>query len=278
MKDEPRGEIENHWYGGVPGQLLERIENALRQDGKDLDRLAIDDLMGVDEFHIRGREATTEMVELAAIQAEERVLDVGSGIGGPSRYLASTCGCDVTGIDLTAEYCDVANALAQRVGLGDRVRHRQANALELPFEDHSFDVAWTQHISMNIPDKQAFFAEMRRVVRPGGKLVIYDPIKGDDQPLEFPVPWSRDGGISYLIAGEETRRILEDVGLEIAEWQDASEKSVEWFAANAARAQKPNALGLHLLLGEEWPTMAGNMVKNLADGRIAVIQVVARRL
>lgn len=277
MSDEFQSGVEQHWYDGARGQLIERIGSALIDDGKDLDRLTIDDLTSVDEFHIRGREATSELASLAAIKKGDRVLDVGSGLGGPARYLAAEHGCDVTGIDLTAEYCDVANTLAQWVGLADRVKHRQADALELPFEDESFDVAWTQHISMNISDKNAFFAEMQRVVRPGGKLVIYDPVKGDDRPLEFPVPWSRDGRISFLIKAEETRQILESQGLDLIEWYDASEKSRWWFAANAERAQKPSALGVQLLLGDEWRVMAANTVKNLAEGRIAVIQVVARR-
>lgn len=128
---------------------------------------------------------------------------------------------------------------------------------------------------MNIPDKHAFFAEMCRVVRPGGKVVVYDPIKGDEHPLTFPVPWSRDGQISYLVNSAQTRRTLEDLDLNIVEWQDVSQKSISWFAANAKQPTKPKALGLNVLLGEEWRQMAANMLQNLNDGRIAIIQVVA---
>lgn len=277
MSDSLDSKIERHWFDGEKGDLLRQIERALELDGVDLERLTIDDLASVDEFHIRGREATAEVCALAAVQPGETVLDVGAGIGGPARYLASTCGCTVTGIDLTAEYCDVANALAERIGLADRVGHQQANALALPFDDESFDVAWTQHISMNIADKHAFFAEMRRVVRPGGKVVIYDPIKGNDEPLTFPVPWSREGEFSFLIQAQATRQILEDLDLEVREWHDVSQRSLDWFAANARRTATPKALGLHVLLGSDWPNMAANMVQNLSAGRIAVIQAVARR-
>lgn len=277
MSDDLHDGVERHWYDGVEGALLEQIDAALEQDGKDPHALTLEDLMAVDEFHIRGREATAEMVALANVKSSERVVDVGAGIGGPSRYLASSCGCHVTGIDLTAEYCDVANALAARVGLGDRVIYRQANALDMPFEDHTFDVAWTQHISMNIPDKRAFFGEMRRVVRPGGRLVIYDPILGNGDPLEYPVPWSRDGAISFLIDADETRSVLEELDLEVTQWEDASEKSIAWFAENAQQSGPPSAVGIHLLLGADWRAMSVNMVKNLANGRLAVIQVVAER-
>jgi 2-polyprenyl-3-methyl-5-hydroxy-6-metoxy-1,4-benzoquinol methylase len=121
VSDDFNEGVERHWYDGESGQLLKHIEDALREDGKDPENLTLDDLMAVDEFHIRGREATTEMAELAAIKSDEHVIDVGSGIGGPSRFLASTFGCRVTGIDLTREYCEVANALAERVGLAERV-------------------------------------------------------------------------------------------------------------------------------------------------------------
>src|ERR1700709_893345 len=99
-----------------------------------------------------------------AISSElDRVLDVGSGLGGPARYLASNLGCEVTGIDITQELCDVAVELNRRGRLADMVTIVHGDALAMPFEDDEFDVAWTQHVSMNIEDKVALFAEMRRV-------------------------------------------------------------------------------------------------------------------
>lgn len=280
MSDDYHAGVERHWYDGPGGELLERIDAALREEGKDPNGITMDDLVPVDEFHIRGRDATAELAELAGIAPDEHVLDVGSGLGGPARFLAASRGCRVTGIDLTAEYCDVANALTQRVGLDERVRFQQANALELPFDDASFDIAWTQHISMNIADKRTFFSEMRRVVRPGGRVVIYDPIQGPGPAPEFPVPWSTDGDISFLIDAAATRRILDDLGLEITVWEDASQKSLDWFSANVRRtaaAARPAALGFQLLLPFAWPAMGANMVKNLASSALAVIQVVATR-
>lgn len=278
MSDDFTATVERHWYSDVAGSLLERIDAALVASGVDPSRLTADDLLAVDEFHIRGREATAELASLAAVRADERVLDVGSGLGGPSRFLASRCGCQVTGIDLTAEYCDVASVLAERIGLADLVRYQQGDALALEFDDARFDVAWTQHISMNIPDKRRLFGEMYRVVKPGGRIAVYDPIGGDGAALEFPLPWSRDGAISFLCDAGETRAILESAGFAIETWRDVSRESLDWFAKNATPAPDATpALGLHLLLGSDWPEMAANMVKNLAAGRLAVIQVIARR-
>ena len=278
MTDEFSKNVEKHWHDDEAGSLLARIDRGLRESGKAPENLTADDLHAVDEFHIRGREATEELANLAHLDDKTIVLDVGSGIGGPSRFIAGRYGCHVTGIDLTLEYCDTASALADRIGLGERVQYRQADALELPFEDASFDLVWTQHISMNIPDKKRMFGEMARVVKPGGRIAIYDPICGSGEPITFPVPWSRDGAISFLINADETRSLLESLGLVVETWNDVSEKSLAWFKERAASAEDgPPPLGLQLLLGSDWPTMARNMVQGIAEGKIAVVQVIARR-
>ena len=168
--------IEQH-YGR--GRILDLILEGLRATGKDLARLAPADLAPVDEFHIRGREATVELARRASLTPGLRVLDVGCGLGGSARHLAAEHQCQVTGIDLTQEYVDVANALADLVGLRDRVAYRQASALEMPFDDGSFDIIWTEHVQMNIADKHAFYGEIGRVIRPKGLLLFHDIFLGD---------------------------------------------------------------------------------------------------
>jgi len=268
--------VQRHWFSAAAGTLLQRIDAGLVASGIDPQNVTFDDLSPVDEFHVRGREATGELAELAAFTTDDLILDAGSGLGGPSRYVASQCGCRVTGIDLTAEYCQVATELARRVGLSERVEYRQGNALHLPFENDVFDGGWTQHISMNIPDKRAFFGEMARVVKPGGRLAIYDPIRGEGEEIRLPVPWARSPDMSFLIGAAETRDVLSACGLRIQEWRDVTQKAVDWFEARAAAAGGPAPeLGLHLLLGEDWPAMAQNMVENLRTGRITMMQAIA---
>ena len=158
--------------------LGEVILAALKAAGKDLDHLAPDDLAPVDEFHGGQRPATTRLAELVGFTGTERVLDVGSGLGGPSRFLAWRYGCRVSGVDLTADFVGVAEMLTKRTGLVGWVDYRQGDALDLPFEDRSFDVVWSQNASMNIADRDRLYSEMHRVLKPGGRLVLQEVVAG----------------------------------------------------------------------------------------------------
>lgn len=259
--------------------LLATILAALKQDGKDPEHLRPEDLAPIDEFHIRGREATVELARAAGLQRTDHVLDVGSGVGGPSRSLVQLCGCRVTGIDLTPEYCETATALASLTGLQDRVSYRVADALSLPFEDGSFDAVWTQHVAMNIADKRQLYAEMNRVLKDGGTLAIYDVLQGPGGPIHFPVPWAVDASTSHLSTQAQLRELLRAAGFEIAELRDTTEQSEQWFAAVARRIaeQGPPALGLHVLVGPEFAAMAQNQKRNLVERRIETVQIVAKK-
>ncbi|NQV20338.1 MAG: methyltransferase domain-containing protein [Rhodospirillales bacterium] len=229
----PSGEltVESHY---TQGGLSSAIMTAIVEAGLDPDNLTEKDITAIGEFHVRGREATTEVAALVKLKKTDRVLDVGCGIGGPSRHLATEYGCHVTGLDLTEEYCQVAEILAGLTGLEDKLTYRHGNALDLPFEDASFDVVWTQHASMNISDRPKLYAEMHRVLKPGGKLAIYDVIGGNGEPLHFPVPWAAQPSISFLLNAADLRAVLEGTGFEVLTWRDASEATLEWIKKMAA--------------------------------------------
>ncbi len=259
--------------------LRPAILMALQAAGKDLRRLTPEDLAPIDEFHVRGREATLELAELAALDAKSRVLDLGCGLGGPTRVLASRCGCRVTGLDLTEAYCQAATLLAERVGLAHLVDYRQGDALATPFDDGAFDLVWTQHAAMNISDKAALYREAHRVVKPGGRVALYDVLQGPGGPPHYPVPWAREPSISFLVTPETLRDLLTGAGLEIVSWQDKTEAGRQWFRrlADRIRAQGLPPLGFHLLLGDDFAAMAENQRRNLDEGRIVLIQALCRR-
>jgi MPBQ/MSBQ methyltransferase len=268
--------VESH-YGR--GRILDSIIAALRGMGKDPEKLAPVDLAPVDEFHIRGREATIELANRAALNPGLRVLDVGCGLGGSARYLAAEYGCRVVGIDLTREYIDVANDLAARVGLGGKVEFRQASALELPFQDAEFDVVWTEHVQMNIADKRAFYGELARVLKRRGKLVFHDIFAGRGGAVHFPVPWAETQDISFLATVEEAGAVLEGLGLRFVDRADRTPQALAWFEATLERIRQsgPPPLGIHLLMGPTARVKLGNMLRNLQEARIAVWQAVAEK-
>jgi SAM-dependent methyltransferase len=262
--------------------LDEAILAGLRAAGKDPDRLSPDDLAPADQFHIRGKEATLELARLAGLQAGQRVLDVGGGVGGPARTLAQELGCRVTVLDLTEEFCRVGTMLTERTGLADQVTFRHGTALDMPFEADSFDAAWTQHSTMNIADKERLYAEVRRVLRPGGRLAMHEIMAGPLQPVHFPVPWAPDPSISFLQPPEAIRGLVGRSGLAELSWQDVTGPSLDWFreriaALDAAQASGPPPLGLHLLLGPLFGPAFRNVLRNLEEQRLAVIQGVFAR-
>lgn len=276
MPNQVNEAIQTHY---TRPDLGSAILSALERAGKDLNRLTLEDLAPVDEFHIRGRAATLELARAAGLDATKRVLDVGSGVGGTSRCLAKEFGCSVTGIDLTEEYCRAAAMLSAKVGLTALVDYRQGDATNLPFDDGVFDVVWTEHVAMNIPDKPRLYKEMHRVLKPGGTLAIYDVLAGPSGPVLFPVPWARTPETSFLVQPGELRQLLEDAGFTISDWSDTTEAARAWFVSLVEKIRKEGMppLGFHVLLGAEFQAMAQNQGRNLQEGRIVLGQVVAKR-
>jgi len=268
--------IQTHYTRADLGDV---ILTALEKAGKDVNCLTPEDLAPIDQFHIRGRAATLELARAAGLDAVKHVLDVGSGIGGTSRCLAKKFGCRVTGIDLTDEYCRAAAMLSAKTGLAHLVDYRQGDATKLPFDDQAFDVVWTEHVAMNIPDKTRLYKEMHRVLKPGGTLAIYDVLAGPSGPVLFPVPWARTPDTSFLVSPNELRKLLEEAGFTVTDWSDTTEAARAWFVTLAEKIQKEGfpSLGFHLLLGADFKAMAQNQGRNLQEGRIVLAQIVARK-
>ncbi len=234
----------------------------------------------VDHFHGRGVAATRELVAMLKPQPEEAVLDIGSGIGGPARWIAATCGCRVTGVDLTGPFCEAARALNAATGLGDRVRIVEGSALALPLPDAAFDCAYSQNVVMNIADKLAMYREAFRVLKPGGRLALSNLCAGRDLAgFRYPVPWAATPATSFLATPEEMRADLVAAGFEIAVFRDTTDETLPAVIRNRERLERDGLppLGTHLILGEELREMGINSARNVEEGRARSIEALVRK-
>jgi ubiquinone/menaquinone biosynthesis C-methylase UbiE len=254
---------------------LERtILDASRAAGKDPDHLTVDDLAPVDEFHIGGREATNEIGSAMGIARGQQLLDVGSGIGGPARFFASHYGARVTGIDLTNDFVQVAESLSRRLGLERLVSFHCGSGLEMPFPDASFDGAYLFHVGMNIADKARLFAQVQRVLKPGGVFAVYEVMRTGNAELAFPVPWAMTPDTSFLASPEEYRALLQDAGFQVVSERNRKEFALEFFAKIRARMAGP--LGLPIMMGPTAQAKIANMVANVQSGATAPVEMICR--
>ena len=266
------------FYTGSGG-LVDAIAQALDAAGVDRTTLQPADLGPVDEFHIRGRIATLEIVEALALTEGSRVLDLGSGLGGPARTVAEVTGCAVTGIDLTPEFCEAAAALSSWTGLSGQTEFRTGDATRTGLPDNAFDAVMTVHVAMNIADKPALYAGALRVLRPGGRFVVYDVLQGEGGDVHYPVPWANDPTTSFLATTEEMRALLTGAGFELLAEDDSSDASFAWFRQVRQRIEDegPPPVSFATFLGESFPQMAANQVANLAERRIRTVTFVCRK-
>ena len=261
------------------GTLMERLRAALAAEGIDPDRPTVEELAPFDHFHGRGLEATEQAADLVSAGPSDHILDVGSGIGGPARYFAHRFGCRVTGVDLTAEFCEVARAFTRAVGLADTITFEEGNALAMPFADARFDGAYSLNVSMNIADKPGLYREIRRVLKPGAWFVLAEVAQGPAGPSTYPTPWARTAATSFLSTPEETQRALAAAGFTVVRSRDTAADAAAFTArsrAMIARGEKPPFHAVYLIHGDLARDMAANGARDLAAGRIIPIEILCR--
>jgi len=263
------------------GSLLNSIEDALSSLGKNSTTTTTADLAAVDEFHIGGRLASEHMFNPLDFDDTSQVLDVGCGLGGPARFVASTYGSHVTGIDLTEEYVATGNTLSQWVGLDKQVELVHGSALALPFSANRFDGAYMMHVGMNIKNKTTLFSQIANVLKPQGVFAIYDVMRDMPGDVVYPVPWANDSGSSFLATTKQYISSLNGAGFEVLSMSVRREFALEFFEKMALLNQKnggPPALSLHNLIAEDSGLKLKNLASNIASQLVEPVEIIARKL
>lgn len=270
--------VEKHYS---PGDLLDKMIRVLKSQGKDINSIAPDDLIPLEELHTRGREATQQLIERLHIDENSNVLDLGSGIGGTSRYIASRYHCKVTGLDLSEEFVSTAHELTRILGLDQYVTYRKGDATRMPFENREFDFVVSQHAQMNIENKKKLVSEIYRVLEPGGYYGLHDIfINGGAPPPEFPLPWASNSSISFLTEYDRYKSLLEECGMKAAAEEDLTHKSISWMnmmAEKAARHELPPA-SLPLVLGEDAQIKLKNVMRAMNENKFRIMQAVFQKV
>jgi SAM-dependent methyltransferase len=268
--------VERHYSHG---ELLADIQTGVRRLGRSPDTVRIEELAPVDEFHIGGRAATQTFLDQLDLGPRDHVLDVGCGLGGASRFAAERYGCRVTGIDLTHDYVRAGQVLCDWVGLNERISLDRGDATDTPYRDGAFDKAFMLHVGMNIENKELLALELFRLLRPGGRLGVYDVMRMGDGELRFPVPWATTAGESRVSTPATYRGTLESAGFRILAENDRSAFAMDFFnhlQASGNGAARP-ALGLHILMGGAAREKVRNMIDNVAAGRVAPVELIVEK-
>lgn len=257
------------------GDLRERLHAALRAAGEEPEVLRPEALADSDHLHTGGRAATGDVARAVGIGLGTRVLDVGAGIGGPARYFAGL-GAVVTGVDITEEFVLLARELNAACSMAGSITMLRAPAQSTGLEAGSFDAATMLHVGMNLADKPAMFAEVHRLLRPGGVFGVYDLMGSND--LEFPVPWADAASASYVEPDTAYVGQLRAAGFIVTENSDHSQAVLRRMREAAeARRLHPSPLDGPILMGTDPQNRLGHAMAALQSGALAARLLIAVR-
>ncbi len=272
-----RNAVAEHYNNGdIIGRILEGFKRA----GIDRNKVTLEDLGKVDEFHVGGRKASEHFFAELGFRRGSRLLDVGCGTGGSARFASASYDVEVVGIDLTEGFVKAGNELSSWVGMKEAVVLQTGEATSLPFDNEQFEGAYTMHVCMNIKDKFAVFNEVFRTLKPGGVFGIYDIMKYQPGELNYPVPWAGSSETSFLEAPESYRKTLESAGFSVEKVNNRHEFAVEFFEnvkAGMAGSDGPPPVGIHLHMGVDAPRKVANLTEGLSKKVIAPFEIISRK-
>lgn len=299
------------------GNVLSKISEGIpAQLGVTPDEVTTEALgeTNVDEFHVGGGAATLHVLDKLNIKSSDRVLDIGCGLGGPSRRCALQYGCTVIGVDLTKEFVEAGSAINAfktiQGELQDRVKLVLGDATCLDpavFPSNSIDKAYSIHVAINIEAKYKLASEIFRVLKPGGRCIFFDQMatlgphwaprsfvaccsdrklaKSVNDVMPYPMPWATQSEDSHCATAAEYKTAFSNAGFKLI--TELEEDRTEDMLAFMNAAQKkmmlhfignftmsPPPLGIHVVLGPEFVTKIGNYKSAVVNGQLAVVELV----
>ncbi|MBF9231768.1 methyltransferase domain-containing protein [Microvirga alba] len=269
-----RDDIQEHY---ASPDIVERVLTAVAQVGRPAEPLSAEMLYQFDQLHGREIVATREHVARLHLRSGMHVLDVGSGIGGPARYIAMTHDVLVTGIDVTPEFVVTARDLTRRCGLENRINFHEADALAMPFPNDSFDAALCLYVAMNIPDKGQLCREIYRVLRPGARLVWSEVALGPVGPARFPLPWASVPAANFLVPPQVLRQILAKTGFRVLNLIDESQRFIAAPAPAGLTFPSERPTANQIVMGNDFLKRRENLILNLMEGRLLSILIEAQK-
>jgi predicted O-methyltransferase YrrM len=219
--------IRNHW---INRDNYKDLMATLERGGSPVAELDIDRLSSRDQMHAGLLDATKTFVEWIGLEPGSSVLDLGSGLGGSARFLASSCSVAVTAVELCPELNEAATRITRHLGLSDRIDHLCMDiTAPCDLKTSGFDLVWIQHVDMQVAKKSELYTCAAEHLAKGGRVVWHDWLAGPGGPVIWPLFWSADGEISCLADMEEFTNLLESAGLEIARLEPIPDLTSSWF-------------------------------------------------
>lgn len=254
------------------GSPVTRVLAYLEEKYGQRDSFSVEELAGIDSFHLMGKAATLSLASLTAFKQGERVLDIGSGPGGTARFLGKNYGVNVTGLDLTFDFCQLSSILSKKTDCSGDNAFLCGDALELPFKSESFDHVLMEHVQMNVKEKRTLFSELFRVLKQNGRLLLFEVfLSGKLQP-EYPLPWADKPENSFLVSDEEMKKTARGTGFDIINWNDCHEKVLKWHRKVRIKTDNATPSVINMLMGETPQKKVGNYTQAVLDKRLIVVE------